>query len=350
MSKLYKIDHYAVMCRSKSFKTSVRHFEHEEEDECTLGSVTGSETADSDCTGVVHDKEDLWYARILILGKPVEVGKGKAKKDPKLKPDWTVRNELTVEDRFLLFQTLLVIPTSLQEDILQRRRQEHQGIVKCRALVRNCLWWPNISQQIERKISDCPVYERETNLHPEPLQPTPTPDYPAPTPDYPTPTPDYPTPTPDYPTPTPDYPTPTPDYPTPTPDYPLQSWDGHFGMEKKSLSIVDYYYSYETNTPSTVIEHIKSSFARHGIPDIVVSYNGPQFRSWDFVQFAKSYCFTHLRSSPLRPLGNGEAEKAVTSFKMMLRKADDKRIALLNYHSTPVQHGSSSAELLMGRK
>ena len=43
---------------------------------------------------------------------------GKAKKDPKLKPYWTARNELTAEDGFLLFQTRLVIPMSLQEDIL----------------------------------------------------------------------------------------------------------------------------------------------------------------------------------------------------------------------------------------
>ena len=44
------------MCTTKNFKKSVRHIEHEE-DEFTLGTVTGSETADSDCIGVVHDKK-----------------------------------------------------------------------------------------------------------------------------------------------------------------------------------------------------------------------------------------------------------------------------------------------------
>ena len=53
-----KIGHYAEMCRTKNFKKSVRHIEHEE-DEFTLGAVTKSETADSDSIGVVHDKEDL---------------------------------------------------------------------------------------------------------------------------------------------------------------------------------------------------------------------------------------------------------------------------------------------------
>ena len=53
------------MCTTKNFKKSVRHIEHEEEDEFTLGTVAGSETTDSDCIRVVHDKkicgmQELW--------------------------------------------------------------------------------------------------------------------------------------------------------------------------------------------------------------------------------------------------------------------------------------------------
>lgn len=36
----------------------------------------------------------------------------------------------------------------------------------------------------------------------------------------------------------------------------------------------------------TVITKLKSHFARHGIPDVVVSDNGPQFSSDVFRQFA----------------------------------------------------------------
>ena len=36
--------------------------------------------------------------------------------------------------------------------------------------------------------------------------------------------------------------------------------------------------------------------------------------------------------------------------KKLLKKADDPYVALLNYRATPLQHGSSPAELLMGRK
>ena len=63
------IGYYVVMCRTKYLK---RHTEHEEEEEFTLGSANKSETVVSDCTGVVHDKEDLWHTRIMTLGKPAK--------------------------------------------------------------------------------------------------------------------------------------------------------------------------------------------------------------------------------------------------------------------------------------
>ena len=70
MSNLYK-NRSLCRYRTHNFKKSFRHIEHEkQEDEFTLGSVTESETTGSDCIGEVHDKEDLWHARIITLGKP----------------------------------------------------------------------------------------------------------------------------------------------------------------------------------------------------------------------------------------------------------------------------------------
>uniref|UniRef100_A0A0L8HA74 Integrase catalytic domain-containing protein n=1 Tax=Octopus bimaculoides TaxID=37653 RepID=A0A0L8HA74_OCTBM len=55
-------------------------------------------------------------------------------------------------------------------------------------------------------------------------------------------------------------------------------------------------------------------------------------------------------SSPHYPQGNGEAEHAAQTVKNLLKKASDPYIAMLNYCSTPLQHGKSPAELLMNRK
>ena len=71
-----------------------------------------------------------------------------------------------------------MIPAELQEEMLQRLHQGHQGVVKCRALARSCIWWPGLSKKIEEVIGACATCEKERKLPPEPLQPTKTPDYP----------------------------------------------------------------------------------------------------------------------------------------------------------------------------
>ena len=57
-----------------------------------------------------------------------------AKKDVSLQQYWFAHQELTVQQGLLLFQSCLVIPAELQEEMLQRLHQGHQGVVKCRAL------------------------------------------------------------------------------------------------------------------------------------------------------------------------------------------------------------------------
>ena len=239
-----------------------------------------------------------------------------AKKDVDIRPFWLVRNELVVVDGLLLFQSRLVIPPTLQSDILHRLHQGHQGVVKCRALARGCVWWPGLATQIEETVSKCDICEKERNYPPEPMKPTKTPDYP----------------------------------------WQRVAMDLFDLKGKQYLLIIDYYsrwieIAYLQNTSSlSVIEHVKSIFGRYGIPEVVVSDNGPQFSSKDFLQFSKYYGFTHITSSPHHPQGNGEAERAVGTVKNLLKKTDDPYLALLNYRATPLQAGFSPAELLMSRK
>ncbi len=124
--------------------------------------------------------------------------------------------------------------------------------------------------------------------------------------------------------------------------------------------VVDYYSNYFevvqlSNTKSpTVIRHIKSLFARHGIPEVVISDNGPQYTAEEFTQFTKSWGFKHQTSSPMYPQSNGLAERTVQTVKNLLKKAkasnQDPYLSLLSYRNTSSQQTGSPAQLLMNRR
>ena len=88
-----------------------------------------------------------------------------------------------------------------------------------------------------------------------------------------------------------------------------------------------------------VIRKLKAHFARHGIPEQLVTDNGAQFTSRDFLKFSRDWDFEHLTSSPHHSQGNGKAESAVKEAKKILRKCrasgSDAFLALLDHRNTP---------------
>ena len=54
---------------------------------------------------------------------------------------------------------------------------------------------------------------------------------------------------------------------------------------------------------------MKGQFSRFGIPDSVMSDNGPQFASAEFRTFAQEYEFSRVTSSPGFASSNGQIEK-----------------------------------------
>ena len=99
-----------------------------------------------------------------------------------------------------------------------------------------------------------------------------------------------------------------------------------------------------------MINRLKSIFSRHGIPETLISDNGPQYAASEFAHFASEYGFTHVTSCPIYPQSNGEIERAVSTIKSLLQKSKDPYLAVLAYRSTPLEQGYSPAELLMSRK
>uniref|UniRef100_A0A673HK68 Integrase catalytic domain-containing protein n=1 Tax=Sinocyclocheilus rhinocerous TaxID=307959 RepID=A0A673HK68_9TELE len=125
---------------------------------------------------------------------------------------------------------------------------------------------------------------------------------------------------------------------------------------KQYLVVSDYYLRYleilllQSTTSEHVIQRLKALFARFGIPEQIVSDNGPQFSSEAWRSFCDMYDTQHITSSPHNPQGNGHAERAVQTAKRIL-KQDDPVVALMCFRATPTSStGVSPAELLMERK
>ncbi|XP_046855956.1 uncharacterized protein K02A2.6-like [Xenia sp. Carnegie-2017] len=234
-----------------------------------------------------------------------------------LLPYYFERATIKMQKGMLMKDSRLIIPSSLRLDILEKIHAGHQGIRKCRERARESVWWPGLSKHIENMVTDCSICCKYRENHAEPLLTT---------------------------------------------CFPQRPWQKvatdlfeHSG--KNYVLVVDYYSRYfeiaplkKSTTAEDVINHMKSIFSRHGIPETVVTDNGPQYAAAIFSKFAEEWGFTHLTSSPRYPQSNGEAERAVKTAKNLIIKSEDPYSGLLAYRSSPLQNGYSPAELLMGRK
>ena len=110
------------------------------------------------------------------------------------------------------------------------------------------------------------------------------------------------------------------------------------------LVMVDHYgYCIQLDSLSgktsanSVIRAMRRQFARHGIPDELITDNGPQFESHEYFTFAQEYGFIIFKSSPYYSQGNGRAESAVKIPKNILKQSpqkDQTYLALLAYRNT----------------
>ncbi|GFW09251.1 uncharacterized protein K02A2.6 [Trichonephila clavipes] len=72
------------------------------------------------------------------------------------------------------------------------------------------------------------------------------------------------------------------------------------------------------NIPKT-IECLRDSFARFGLPRVLVSDNGSQFTSYEFQRFMHKNGVKHKTSAPFKPSSNGQAERYVVTLKQSIR-------------------------------
>ena len=107
---------------------------------------------------------------------------------------------------------------------------------------------------------------------------------------------------------------------------------------------------------ATTTDQLRSIFATHGLPEMLVTDNGTVFTSMEFQQFMKRNGIRHVKTAPYHPASNGLAERAVQAFKEHMKKSSndsiETRVArfLFSYRRTPHSTtGIAPAELLLGR-
>lgn len=236
-------------------------------------------------------------------------------------PYWNIKEEIHVINDIIFKNNSVIIPRSMRTEILNILHEGHQGIEKTKNLARGVVYWPNINQDIENKIRQCEtcsIYSANKSKQPMLTQEQPL-------------------------------------FPWQKVATDLFEYEG-----KKYLLAVDYYSNYieianlnKDSRTSNVIAHLKSIFARHGIPMQLVSDGGPPYNSIEFKKFLHEWDIEHVVSSPYLPRSNGLAEVSVKIIKNILRKSDDSGsdpyLGLLQYRNTPRGNLNSPAQLLMSR-
>lgn len=239
-------------------------------------------------------------------------------------PYFHVRDELSVQDGIVYRGTRCVIPKGLRAEVMRKLHQSHIGAEGCLRRARECVYWPGMNSEIKDLVSKCdtcrtyePSQQKETLISHE------------------------------------------------TPNRPWSVVGVDLFQSPVSndqyLITVDYFSNFfeidrlETTSSAAVINKLKQHFARHGIPDKVISDNGPQFSSQQFSNFKHMWEFDHRTSSPAYPQSNGKAENAVKSAKQLMRKAkhsgQDPWLAVLDFRNTPSQGiGESPCQRLMNRR
>ncbi|XP_060079947.1 uncharacterized protein K02A2.6-like [Ylistrum balloti] len=203
---------------------------------------------------------------------------------------WNIRDELNLCDGLLMKGDRIITLLSLQNEMLEKVHASHLGIVKCLELAKSSLFWVGMSKDIKSKVENCPICQKHRIYQQkEPIIQEEIPNRPW---------------------------------------QKLASDIFYMGSEKYMI-LADYSSKYfeisniPNVTSSTVIQHMKSHFARHGIPEVLRTDNSPEYASAEFQVFMNEYSIRHVTSSPKYPHSNGFAERTVQTAKKLLKKAKE---------------------------
>lgn len=198
-------------------------------------------------------------------------------------------NELHVEEGVLMWGYRVVIPQKLRANILEELHSTHLGIVKSKSLARSYFWWPNLDKDLEQTVKSCKFCN---TLKPDPNKAQ------------------------------------------------LMTWPVADGVWQRVhtdfcgpidgyyfLILIDSYSKWpevfisKSMTTEFTISRLRETFARYGLPIVLVSDNGSQYTSYEFKTFLSNNNIKHKLTAPGHPSTNGAAENFVRTLKTSLKSA-----------------------------
>jgi len=106
--------------------------------------------------------------QLVLYGWPPKL----REQDADLKRFFNRRLELTINQGVLMWGIRVILPTSLQQQILAQLHEAHLGVVKMKAMARQHVYWPGIDKMIEDVAKSCTACQQSAANPPSaPLHP-----------------------------------------------------------------------------------------------------------------------------------------------------------------------------------
>ena len=316
-SKLTLADYFSRICLVGSDEKGDSQFSTDREKWQKPNGISDT-TVDKVARATAADPDLQKLAIIIQEGWPDD----KSRIPSNVMPYFPFRDALSVDNGLILRGEAIVIPTILRKEMKNKLHAAHLGVDSMLRRARECIFWPGLMHELKAICLSCePCQSAKPRNSKETLVQKPVETYP----------------------------------------WEKVASDIFDIQGKQYLVLVDYFSNFieveqlQSLSSTAVIRKLKASFARYGIPKLLVTDSGPQFTSFEFKQFSQKWGFEHYKSDPHHHQANGKAEAAVKSVKNMMKKClaegQDQYVGLLELRCTPRQGlGVSPAQCVFGRR
>ncbi|XP_054276477.1 uncharacterized protein K02A2.6-like [Macrosteles quadrilineatus] len=202
-------------------------------------------------------------------------------------------NEYTLHKGCVFRGIRVVIPSTLQKEVLKELHVGHLGMTKMKAMARSYLYWKNVDRDIEELVRNCKICSQKRNEPPKDRN-----------------------------------------HPWEEPSGPWERIHLDFLGPMNGnyfLVIIDAHTKWleilhtKSTTAEWCIKKLQHLFTTFGLPVTVVTDNGTQFTSTAFQNYLKENGICQRTCAPFHPSSNGQAERFVQTVKKGLNSMVGER-------------------------